>query len=148
MRRPRISLVLPSLLALLAAGCDATNLLQPEEVAGEYVLESLNGSPLPAVWFSSETATFHVLADTLRLGADRLGSHVRAARTDYPDARPDEVHTATGQLSYRIRSRRIEFGYTCPPTALCTPPPHTLGRLDGSTLVVVDGEAELRYRRL
>lgn len=146
MRRSRISLALPALLALFA-GCDS-NPLEPGEVAAEWVLESVNGSALPASPWATPGFLSSILADTLRLQDDRRGTHVRVTRTDYPDPRPDEVFASTSTLGYRLRGDVVEMTYACPPNALCTAGPHTFGRLEGEALVVTEGEIEFRYRRL
>ena len=148
MRRPRIALVLPILPALLA-GCDSTA-LEPEEVVGEWVLETINGSPLPASpWLTPGFPAF-ILADTLRLETDRRGSEVRVVRVDYPEPREDEVSTRTSTFTYTLVDGRIEVTLQCPPTALCAPGPHFFGELDGATLVAreLGTTSELRFRRL
>lgn len=148
MRRSRIRLVLPSLLALLAAGCDSA-VLEPEEVAAEYELESYNGSPLPAVTVTTATLSSYLVAETLRLQADRRGTYTRVHRVDWVDpARPDELSGGTFDLTYRLRGETIEVSYYCPPNALCTSGPHAFGRLEGDALVleVLDGNV-YRYRR-
>lgn len=148
MRRPRISLAIPTLLALFAAGCDS-NPLEPGEVAGEYVLESVNGSPLPAEVWAAEPASYHLLAEKLRLKSSGAGTHARVQRVDWADpAKTDEISSSTSDLNYRVRGERIEITYFCPPNALCATGPHAVGRLEGGTLVltVLDGNV-YRYRR-
>lgn len=172
MRRSRIALVLPLLPALFAAGCES-NPLKPEELAGEYVLQSVDGDPLPAVTYDDGLLSFHLLADTLRLGADGAGSQVHVSRRDWADpARPDDVSTSTSTLGYRLSGRRIAVTFNCPTLfdagrrtrdggaarslvggdsvlgTSCLPGPHLIGRLDGAALVVSDGRSEMRYRRL
>lgn len=172
MRRSRIALVLPLLPALFAAGCES-NPLKPEELAGEYVLQSVNGDPLPAATYADGTVSFHVLADTLRLGADGAGSQVYVSRRDWADpAKPDDVSITTSPLGYRLSGRRIAVTFSCPTLfdvgqrtraggparsliggdsvlgTSCLPGPHLIGQLDGATLVISDGRNEMRYRRL
>lgn len=148
MRRPRIFLAIPTLLALLAAGCDSSP-LEPGEVAAEYLLESVNGSPLPAVTWNSEPVSHHLLSETLRLRANGEGTHTRVVRVDWADpAKADEVSGGISDLTYSVRGERIEITYFCPPNALCAAGPHAIGRVEGATLVltVIDGNM-YRYRR-
>jgi hypothetical protein len=137
------------------------------------VLQSVDGDPLPAVTYEDGTVSFHLLADTLRLGADGAGSQVYVSRRDWADpARADEVSITTSTLGYRVRDRRIGVTFNCPTLfdagpqgwggeaarsliggdsvlgTSCLPGPHLIGLLDGDVLVVSDGRSEMSYRRL
>jgi hypothetical protein len=148
MRRSRISAILPSLLALLAAGCDSDP-VEPRQVAAEFVLQSVNGAPLPAEKFDNGTFSFILLSETLRLEEDGSGTQESVHRTDFADpAKPDQRTDSLFPLTYRLRGDRLEVSFHCPPNALCTEGPHLTGRMDGAALVLTDVNGdELRYSR-
>lgn len=148
MRRSRISLVIPSLLALLAAGCDSDP-VAPGKVAAEYVLESVNGGPLPAEKFDNGTFSFILLSETLRLEEDGSGIQESVHQTDFADpTKPDHRSDSLFRLTYRLLGDRLEVSFYCPPEAICIMGPHLIGRMDGATLVLTDLNGdELRYRR-
>ena len=147
MRRSRISRVLPSLLALLAAGCDSDP-VAPRQVAAEYVLQSVNGAPLPAERFDNGTFSFILLTEVLRLERDGSGTHESVHRTDFADpAKPDQRTDSLFPVTYLLRGDRLEVSFYCPPNALCTEGPHLVGRMDGAALVLTDVNGdEYRYR--
>lgn len=147
MGRSRLSLVIPSLLALLAAGCDSDP-VAPRQVAAEYVLQSVNGGPLPAEKFDNGTFSFVLLSETLRPEEDGSGIQESVHRTDFADpAKPDHRSDSLFRLTYRLLGDRLEVSFYCPPEALCTGGPHLVGRMDGAALVLTDLNGdEYRYR--
>jgi len=108
--RPFVSLALG---ALLVAGCDRS-ILSPGEVAGTYVLERVNASPLPAVITDTEFTTVTLLADTLRLNDDSTGSEVRVQHyVAHPNGTTPTRETLSLFVRYEPRHGGIRLGYAC-----------------------------------
>jgi hypothetical protein len=143
MQAPRSA---PATRALVAAaalvGVAATacgDVLVPGDVAGRYALREIDGTPLPAVSFSSAEVTRRVHADTIRLGADGRGMEVSVVETTFAGgARHGPQRTET-QLGYRIVGGRVEISYACPPNANCVAGPHLIARYRDGALDVVYG---------
>lgn len=134
--------------AILAfASCDSP--LSPSQVAGTYVLMPAEGTTLPVVVIDDEWITVSVLADTIRLRGDRSGEHARTQIAELHAAEdPPSVSTWRTEFHYRIRRGRIEISYICPPNALCTPPPHEIGRFEGDGFVLESIPEGFVYRRV
>jgi hypothetical protein len=90
-------------------------------VAGTYVLERINTEPLPAVYSDTDQAVVSILADTMRLGADKHGTETRRQRVQIKGstATPGEMTLLLG-LGYETDGDRLRMGY------LCSPDPGTL----------------------
>jgi hypothetical protein len=118
-------------------GCHETT---APPVAGSYVLESINGQPIPANIQAEGGDTITVIYSSLTLdaaGKAQLSEHIRYV---HPNSPPGEVTYTTG-YSYRLVSNVIEgknivfdFSPPCPPNALCPVPP--TGTFVGSKLVL------------
>ena len=133
---PRRHFASASLAALVfltsLSACD--DLLGPYDVAGTYVLRSVRGDPVPAVFWESEQSQLHVLADTLRLHLNGTGSEVWFLRaTGAYASGPDRRERS---LTFQIQDRRIEAIYPCRPAELCAGVITLRGQLSGSELRV------------
>lgn len=147
MRIPRLALPLV-LAAALVAGCDRSP-LSPGEVAGRYLLVSVNGAPLPTVTVETPDATTTVVKSTLQLNADGSGTDSRVERFT---ARPAGATTEkASSLAVRIRpvSGSLEFVYLCSPdgTVLCLSVGGTAERTADGLLVHIVGN-DLAFRRI
>lgn len=156
-----IRILVPALLAALAAaGCESAT-LSPDEVQGTYVLVSYNGAPLPGETASLEDARHYLLADTIELGPDGSGTETTLSRVDFRDpAVADREVASTWTFGYEIDDDRLRVTYGCPllglapaatfddvhPTS-CVPGPHAIGRIEGDDLVISTRVAVLRFRR-
>ena len=104
------------LLAALSLGCaDST---APEPIHSFYVLESVNGQPLPAVLSPLPEESISVLSATLEFDSK---DHVTWAerRRELSNNVPRET-VYTTRLDYRRDGPTVEIGYfDCPPNALC-----------------------------
>ena len=142
------------LVAALTTACHETTAPPP---AGSYILESINGQPVPANIQAEGGDTLTVIFSSLTLdalGTAHLSEHIRYV---HPNSPPGEV-TYTTSYSYRITSnviagQNIVFDYSppCPPNALCAAPP--TGMISGSGLILFYGETPQSrppgvYRRL
>ena len=146
------SALLASFVALLAAGCDSEP-LAPSAVAGTYVLQSINGSPLPAAagYQGPADEAIVVIADTLSLAADGTGSIVRVEETSAGESsrvrRESALHFETGDDG-------IAITFDCPSNALmlCVAGPHVAARLSSTGLSAVrlleSPREELAYSRV
>ena len=136
MRTPSSDGITGSLAVLAAAvlimGC--SDPLRSAEVAGTYVLRTIDGDSLPATQGSSGPLTDYtivVVADTLRLAPDGSGTLITIE---------DVVHEGSGGEVERVRldatlhfsttDDRVEITFLCPPNALmnCAPGPHMTAR--------------------
>ena len=132
------SVLLASATALLAAGC-GSDPLAPSEVAGTYVLLSIDGNPLPADAGYSGPAdeAIEVVADTLRLAADGTGSIVTIQETiDYPASGDTSRTRLESTLHFTTSESGIAITFDCPPNALmlCVAGPHMTARLSTTGL--------------
>jgi hypothetical protein len=128
------------LVAASTMGCTQT---AAPPISGSYVLESINGQPLPANIQAEAGDTIAVLSSSLNLdglGRAQLSEHIRYV---HPNSPPGDV-TYTQGYSYRIEGSRvigqsIVFDYSppCPPNALCVAPPQ--GRFSGFKLILTYG---------
>jgi len=145
-----IRILLPTLLAVLAAGCESSTLSR-ETLSGTFVLETYNGQPLPYETASLENARFYLLESTIELSSNGTGTETAVTRTDFRDpALADKTEAGVSSFGYEVDGDRLRVTYACPPnaTALCAPGPHAIGRFEGEDeLVVTVFNGILRYRR-
>lgn len=124
-----------SIATLLVAAC-GDEPLAPSEVAGTYVLLSINGDALPAAagYQGPADGPVTVIADTLLLAADGSGSLVRVQQP-YPD--PGSVERLESTLHYRTSESGLAISFDCPPNALmsCVAGPHISARLGATGLI-------------
>lgn len=122
------------LVVAFTMACDEST-APPETTSGMYILETINGRPLPAIVSAGQADTSFVLWATLTL--DDAGNAVRVERWRhvYPPNRTDEG-TFTAQRSYRIDGDRITVGSFAPclDTAVCEG--NKVGRITGTTLTL------------
>ncbi len=118
----------------LAPACD-DGTAPPPQLRGNYVLESINSSPPPAIVLSREGYTTTVIWSTLDFDAGDYAILVQRIRYASPNAPPTEV-THTTRYSYRFNGESIAFDYSppCPANALCVAPP--TGKVDASTVTL------------
>jgi hypothetical protein len=152
-----IRILVPSLLAVLAAGCESST-LSPESIPGTYVLVSYDGKSLPQETASLEDARYFIVSETFELAGDGTGTEIRTTRVDFRDpAREDRDEVAEMEFTYEVDDDRLRFTYRCqtfPAAALdtvlpttCAPTPHAIGRIEGDLLLVTTEDALLRFRR-
>jgi hypothetical protein len=124
-----------SFTALFAIGC-GNDPIAPSEVAGTYVLLSIDGNALPAAagYQGPADGAVIVIADTLRLAADGSGSLVRVEQP-FPD--PSSVERFESTLHYHTTQGGLEITFDCPPDALmlCVAGPHITARLGATGLI-------------
>ena len=156
-----IRILLPALLATLAAGCESAT-LSPEMISGTFVLETYNGEPLPYETASLEHARYYLLESTIELSPDGTGTESVVTRTDFRDPAMADVTAAyVSDFGYEIDGDRLRVTYGCStlgtapaaasddvhPTS-CLPGPHAFARFDGEDeMVVTVFNGVLRYRR-
>jgi len=118
-----------------------------------YVLRTIAGDAVPAVFTDHEFATRRILADTLVLANRGMGREVQVL--EFLDKTTGEVttHTATYDLTFTVDDGRIEIGYECNDViiiASCIAPPHLAGMV-GSTGILFDlalGRTPLAFDRI
>jgi hypothetical protein len=98
-----------------------------------YLLETVNGQPVPAIVNASATDTTTLLGAQLTLDAAGK-AEIRAQTRHVSTYAPPRVATDVSRYSYRILGDSIAFDFSppCPPNALCARPPY--GKLIGSTV--------------
>lgn len=141
---------LAALALLLFAACDSP--LDPERVAGTYLLQTVDGAPLPAVTVENPGARVDRLSDLLELREDGTGrQQVRHRVTLRAPGSETTEESATWEFHYVVRSGRVEITYQCAPNALCAAGPHLSGGLRDGRLVLRHagelGAQEFIYRR-
>jgi hypothetical protein len=130
-----VGLLLPAL-----GSCD--NVLDPNDVVGEYVLQ---GTP---VVLHPGHGRLEIRVDTLRLNAG--GSATRVSLEAYESEFGSYVNAFVVAYRYSIRNGRVELEFLCPPNALCTPPPHIWGSPTSGGLILrhaIDPGVPLLYER-
>ncbi len=152
------TIALGAALAAAAAGCASNGEpLTPDTgvPAGGavYVLRTVAGAAVPAVWIWNAGVTVTVLADTLRLRAQGRGERVLVE--EYLEATPalSSRRREAGALEYARWSDRIEISLPCNDQilALCIAPPHFVGRVTADALVfeqALSYATPLRYERV
>jgi hypothetical protein len=83
----------------------------PEDVAGTYVLRTVRGEPLPAVFWESDVTQLRVLADTLRLNADGTGNEVWVL--EFSGQYASGPGRSESALQFQLRDGRLEGAYLC-----------------------------------
>ena len=123
------------LFALLFGCSDGT---APRYLAGYYVLEKVNGQPLPAVLYSDASQTNSIISGTLFFDDD-ANADAFLHRREVKQSTTIEEHF-TGILNYRLRGNTIEIDRfpPCPPNALCDTATYS-GTISGSTLTLTIG---------
>ena len=126
---------MPSLLRLaaplaaslvLVAGCDDP--LAPGDVAGTYVLETVDGDALPAAIAAGPQERV-IVSVVIELSDDGTGDVTHVERID------GVVYSSVMSVEYEIRrDEGFVAELPCPPNALCTAPPHLVGRFRGGRL--------------
>jgi hypothetical protein len=128
---------------LVVASTMACSQTAAPPTSGSYVLESINGQPVPANIQAEAGDTITVLSSSLTLdgfGRAQLSEHIRYV---HPNSPPGEQNYTTG-YSYSIKGSRIvgqiivfDYSPPCPPNALCVAPPQ--GRFSGFKLILTYG---------
>lgn len=139
----RLSAALALAAALSGCGLD----LGPSEATGTYALRTDS----PVAW-ENPSVRVTILADTLRLLGDGDGLRSSVEQLDFASpALRDTTVASLRTYRYEVDGGRIEVDFVCPPTALCSPPPHMWGSVtrDGLDLrALVDPALRLRYERV
>jgi hypothetical protein len=131
MRFPRLISV--ALVGMLAAGCnDAT--APPTRVTALYVLQSIGGEPLPAVFSSRSGETATVFWATLNL--DAAGNAAMAERRRRESPTFQQEHTNTKLTDYEIIGESITIGPPCPRDTLVDCYPKRVGHVKDSILTL------------
>lgn len=145
MRRPSPRLVLPALLAVLAAGCGESATHVPEEsYQGTYAMEKYAGLPLPRQISSDFVYRLFVVADTLRLLPDGTGTEVLVHELRPNDPSRSVIASRyTYAVTYQERDGFLELTYACQ-----TPPcGFIFGHMEGEMLVLGQNFTDV-YRRI
>jgi hypothetical protein len=91
--------------------CSDADPFGPQDIAGAYVLRTVRGEPLPAVFWESDATRLRVFADTLRLNADGTGSEVWLL--EYSGQYASGPGRSESALQFAIRDGRLEGAYVC-----------------------------------
>jgi hypothetical protein len=131
-----ILLALSGAFLVVACGRDTAGVLP--RLSATYVLETVNGDPLPSAAPSGNTGRIVRIADTLVFsangGADR---HLTIQFVGLSTATPDTTIHTVEPLAYRIDGDRLTIGVrSCPPNANCVGPSE--GRIDARHVDLVD----------
>lgn len=108
-------------LAIMAAlGCSDPAAPEPEELSGAYVLQSMQGKPLPAVIVDDDFLFVRLMADTLRLASDGTGTWVTHFEFRLQEE-PLQPFVTEFAVTYRHEdgALRVQPLQACPPEAEC-----------------------------
>ena len=108
-------------IGLVSVGCSDTT--SPRPASGYYVLESVNGQPLPAVIGPIPEESISVLFGYLALDDDSDNALTVELRRELDQNVPRETHY-TSTFNYEIEGNTIELFPHCDETAFC-------GSIDG-----------------
>jgi hypothetical protein len=123
-----------SLIGALAAACSDTTAPPPTRVTALYVLQSVGGQPLPAIFSprSGETAT--VFWATLNL--DAAGNAIFAEHRRRESSNFQQERTNSRLTDYEINGENIAIGPPCPNDPLADCYPKRYGQIRDSTLTL------------
>jgi len=140
----------PFLLAALSSGLVACTEVAGPEVDETYVLRSVAGDALPALFRDGDFATLNIIADTLFLVSDGTGYEVQLFEMVSKADGSSHTYTSVSNLDYAVADGNIEISYECPDLASCIEPPHLTGAVT-ITGIVFDfalGRVPLQFERL
>ncbi len=125
-----------ALTATLAAGCtDAT--APPKRVTALYVLESVDGNPLPATFSMVPAGTTTIYWATLNLDAAGNATIAERRRRESGTSQQEQTHTIL--TDYEITGENIAIGPPCLDDTLADCAPKRVGQITGSTLTLSGG---------
>lgn len=122
-------------LLLLVAACSAT---EPKRKGTEYVLRTVDGTPLPHTNDALESVVIVTIADTIVLREDGSGLRLSTRDTyltDYPPVRLRESTPITFTVTGEVFEATLPTGT---PGSGPFPGPHLLGTLVGDELRIDD----------
>ena len=127
---------------VIAACQESTTTPSPRDL---YVLETVNGQPVPTIINAGGGDTTTLFSAQLTLdeaGKAEIRAHTRHVSTYAPPREATDIYRYT----YRVLGDSIAFDYSppCPPNALCPIPPY--GRITGTTVdLFIGGSLGARY---
>jgi hypothetical protein len=123
---------------IVLAGCaEPTEPTEPtlRSLAGTFVLQSVDGMPVPVLQLDYTNTRQYLLTDTL--WADGRGHYTRATITaiDSVGRAYRAIQRTMGTGAYVIRGDTVDFPFTCPPGAMCIAPPVGWRLADGALVI-------------
>lgn len=120
------------LVALLVGGCRSS----VEPLTGDiYILESINGSRLPAPYQPGTELVNRIHADTISLESDGTGER----RTRY-DSYQGTTRLERLTLTYTRTGNRIELALSCPGPEPCVAAPQLAGTVTSVDLTITESK--------
>ena len=114
---------------LCAAACDGTS--GPELTGDTYVLRTVAGNELPAPYAPNPLSPTRVVADTLVFGPNNVGQ--QRATYENEDAARWSVRT---RFTYARSGNEMEISFVCADGASCIAPPHHVGTVTSTELLI------------
>jgi hypothetical protein len=137
---PVVMTMIATTLAALAAGCGDSVLVSPR-LSALYVLNAVDGHPLPATVAEGGGQRYIILADSLLFESNGQVRRSFAIHWISNSPRPlDTVYTTTVRFPYTIAGPALTIGYTvaeCPDNANCVG--SAKGTIGSATLTLYDG---------
>ena len=117
---------------LLSTACDSPSEPAPTLNANGYVLQSIDGVPLPAPWAPSGTVTSRMRSATLTLHEGGTGTW-HAVIEETPGG---ATITEDRDLTYVLDGTHLEISYQCNDLGSCIAGPHLVGSLTSHGLTI------------
>ena len=138
--RPSGRIILPLLAAVIAC----SEPLEPRDIAGFYMLDTINGQRLPVVIGPIPEQTVSVQSGSLTLWEDGTAATIEQRREVRKNVPSEQTYTA--ELRYDLNGDRIRLGprTPCPPNALCA---ELNGVVNGAFVTLQLGQLTYRYRQ-
>jgi hypothetical protein len=137
---------------IAAIGCAEPTDPTLRALEGTFVLQSVDGKPVPVLRLEYTYTREYLLTDTL--WADGRGHYTRTTVTAIDSvARPyREIQARTRTGEYTIRGDTVDFAFSCPPLASCILPPIGWRLTDSEWVIAERGDPGFffvsRFRRV
>ena len=129
---------------LLLVGCGKDTLAP---LSGDlYVLESIAGQNLPALYEFEGGTSFRILSDTMALGASGRGERRSVYESYQGTKRAERI-----AFDYTLTGTQLAISVDCPDGAICVAPPHYTGTTTTTSLTITASKVARVpwvYRRL
>ena len=104
------------LASAVTLGC--TEPLSPADVAAEYVLETVNGDPLPVILVPIPEESISIIAGRITLTTEQRATTLEQRRELHDNVPSDNTYISN--FTFTLDGNTMTLYPECPPNALCT----------------------------